>query len=120
MEPEVPPVDPTAPLAPEPVAPAPVAAAPPVPETAEARHTRELEQSFERLEHTVESRLVRALKVAIPVLVGVVVAAVAVYKLGNVLRDRAERRRVARAIRHARSRRGRRELAASIAETVAA
>jgi hypothetical protein len=104
MESEVPSTQPTAPVA-----------APSAPESAHDRHTREFEQSVGRLEGTVEHWLVRVLKIAIPVILGVFLAAVGTYVLGNRMRDRAERRRVARAIRRARSPRGRRELAASIA-----
>jgi hypothetical protein len=81
----------------------------PAPETAHERHTRELEHSLEVLEDTVEHGFVRALKLAVPIFIGVVLAAVGAYVLGNRLRDRAEARQIERAVRRARSsRRGRR------------
>lgn len=84
---------------PEPApAPAPVSAHR---ETAHERHTRELEQSLEVLEETVERRLVRFLKVAVPLLVAFLLAAAGLYVLGGKLRDRSEARRVARAMRRA-------------------
>jgi hypothetical protein len=70
---------------------------------------REFNQSVDTLEGTVEHWLVRMVKIAVPLVIGVFVAAIGMYILGNRLRDRAERRRVARAIRRARSRRGRAE-----------
>jgi hypothetical protein len=72
---------------------------PPAPESAHDRHTRELEHSLEVLEETVEHGFVRTLKLAVPIFVGVVLAAVGTYVLGNYLRDRAEARRVERAMR---------------------
>ena len=79
------------------------------PETAHERHTRELEHSIEVLEDTVEHGVVRALKLAVPIFMAVVLAAVGAYVLGGYLRDRAEARHVERAMRRARaSRRGRR------------
>jgi hypothetical protein len=89
--------------------------APPTPESAEDRHMREFNQSLGTLEDTVEHWLVRVLKIAIPLLVGVAAAAVGMYALGQFLRDRAEQKRVARAIRRARSPRGRRARAELIA-----
>jgi len=87
---------------------APVAAAPPAPapesahrETAHERHTRELEQSLEVLEDTVEHGLVRVAKVAVPLLLAFVASAVGLYILGGKMRDRSEARRVARAMRRA-------------------
>lgn len=100
MESEVPPTDSTAPVAPAP--------APSASESTEDRHTREFNQSLGTLEDTVEHWLVRVVKIAVPMVIGVFVAAVGMYILGNRLRDRAERRRVARAIRRARAPRGRR------------
>jgi hypothetical protein len=98
MESDVPPTEPHAPVDPVPAA----------PESAHERHTREFNQSVGTLEDTVEHGLVRMLKLAIPILMGVVLAAIGMYILGNRLRDRAERRRVARAVRRARSPKGRR------------
>ena len=77
-----------------------------------------MEQSFEALEGTVEHWLVRTLKIALPALAGLLVAVVGVYTLGGFLRDRAERKRVARAmliveaerIRRRRGRRARRQM----------
>jgi hypothetical protein len=81
----------------------------PAPETAHERHTRELEHSLEVLEDTVEHGFVRVLKLAVPIFIGVVLAAVGAFVLGNRLRDRAEARDIERAMRRARdSRRGRR------------
>jgi hypothetical protein len=107
MESEVPPTD----------AEVPAAAAPAPPESAHDRHLREMESSFEALEDTVEHGLVRVVKIAVPAVVGLLVAVVGVYTLGGYLRDRAERKRVARAmliveaerIRRRRRRRSRRE-----------
>jgi hypothetical protein len=70
--------------------------APALVETAEDRHRREMEVSFERLEETVEHGFVRVVKMAVPALIGLILAAVGVYVLGASLRDRAERRRLAR------------------------
>jgi hypothetical protein len=75
----------------------------PAPETAHERHTRELEHSLEALEDTVEHSVVRTLKLAVPIFIAVVLAAVGAFVLGNRMRDRAEARRVERALRHARS-----------------
>jgi hypothetical protein len=82
--------------------------APPAPpdaaESAHDRHARELEHSVEVLEDTVEHWLVRALKIAVPLVLGVFLAAVGSYILGNRMRDRAERRRIARVNRRTRPR----------------
>ena len=84
-------------------------ATPPPHETAHERHTRELEHSLEVLEETVEHGFVRVLKLAVPIFIGVVLAAVGTYVLGNRLRDRAEARHIERELRRARaSRRARR------------
>lgn len=105
MESDVPPTEPATPIAPTPPAPP----APPV-ESAHDRHTREFEQSVDRLEHTVEHWFVRVLKFAIPAVVGLTLAALASYRLGDYLRDRSEQKSVDRAIRRERSKRGRRAL----------
>jgi hypothetical protein len=75
-----------------------------VPESAEARHTRELERSVGELGDTVEHAIVRMLKIAVPIVLGVFAAMIGAYVLGNRLRDRAEARRIARATRRARPR----------------
>ena len=104
MEPEVPPTESTEST--ESIAP--VTPAPPTPpESVEERHTREFTHSVEALEDTVEHGLVRVLKLAVPALLAVIAAAVGSYLLGQYLRDRSERRRVARAIRRARTERTR-------------
>lgn len=92
MDTEIPPGDSSAPIEPT----------PPPPESAHDRHTREFEHSVEVLEDTVEHAVVRALKLAVPMVIGVFLAAVGMYVLGGRLRDRAERKRVARAMRRAR------------------
>lgn len=102
MESDVPPTDSNAPVEPAPVTHA----------SAQDRHTREFNQSLDKLEDTVEHGAVRLLKIAIPMMIGLIIAVVAVYKLGGHLRDRAEQKRIARAIRRARSPRGRRARAA--------
>ena len=67
------------------------------------------EHSLEVLEDTVEHGVVRTIKLAVPIFIGVVLAAVGAFVLGNRLRDRAEARDIERAMRRARSsRRGRR------------
>ena len=73
-------------------------ASPTPPESAHDRHLREMEESFEALEGTVEHWLVRVLKIAVPVFGAVLLAVVGAYTLGGFLRDRAERKRVARAM----------------------
>jgi hypothetical protein len=100
MESDVPPTEPVTPIAPT----------PPVPESAHDRHMRELEQSVDKLEVTVEHWFVRVLKIAIPAVVGLTLAALASYRLGDYLRDRSEQKSVDRAIRRERSKRGRRAL----------
>ena len=104
MESETPPTDPR-----EPVAPAPSA-----PESAHERHTREFTHSVGALEDTVEHGLVRTLKLAVPVLLGIIAAAIGSYLLGQYLRDRSEQRRVAREIQRSRSARRRRRRAVLI------
>ena len=78
---------------------------PPAPESAHDRHTRELEHSLEVLENTVEHGFVRTLKLAVPIFMALVLAAVGAYVLGNRLRDRAEARHIERATRRARAHR---------------
>jgi hypothetical protein len=73
----------------------------PAHESAHDRHTRELEQSLEVLEDTVEHGLLRALKVVVPLVVAFLLTAIGLYVLGGKLRDRSEARRVARAMRRA-------------------
>jgi len=74
------------------------------PETAEERHLRQLEHSVGELGDTVEHWLVRFLRIAVPIVLAVLAAMIGVYVLGNRMRDRAERRRIARATRRARPR----------------
>ena len=71
--------------------------APPASESAQDRHRREMEASFEALEVTVEHGFVRVLKIAVLVVVGVMFAGVGTYVLGGYLRDRGEQQRIARA-----------------------
>jgi hypothetical protein len=73
--------------------------APPPTETALERHTRELESSVDALEGTIQRAVIRAIKIAIPLAIGVFLAAVGSYVLGGYMRDRAERRDIARAMR---------------------
>jgi hypothetical protein len=99
MESEVPPTEPSEPTAPV----APIAPSPTAVETAHERHTREFTHSVEVLEDSVEHGLVRMLKLAVPAVLALIVAAVGSYLLGQHLRDRSEQRRVDRAIRKARA-----------------
>ena len=79
--------------------------APPV-ESLHDRHLHEMESSFEALEQNVEHGLVRMLKIAVPAVGAVILAAVGSYMLGAFFKDRAERilgRRAGRRARRQRS-----------------
>jgi hypothetical protein len=95
MESEVPPTDALLPGEPAPA---------PIPSEHD-QHLREMEQSFEVLEKTVAHRLVRLVKIAVPAFIGVILAAVGSYLLGGYLRDRAERKRIARQMKIVRAER---------------
>ena len=75
----------------------PVEPEPPADESAQARHARELNQSVDALEDTIEKGVARGLGQAIPVVLGVFVACVGLYVVGRRLRHRAQARRAARA-----------------------
>jgi hypothetical protein len=64
-----------------------------------------MEASFEALEQNVEHGLVRMLKIAVPLLAAVILAAVGSYLLGSYFKDRAERKRVARQMKVVRAER---------------
>jgi hypothetical protein len=79
---------------------------PPVPAVSDLdRHRREMEQSFERLETTAGHGLARLLKLAVLAFVGLILAAIGSYVLGSYLRDRSDRRRVARQMKVVRTER---------------
>jgi len=74
-------------------------------ETAHDRHLREMEASFETLEQTVAQRVTRVVKIAVPVFIGLILAAVGSYLLGGYLRDRAEAKRIAKQMKIVRAER---------------
>ena len=64
--------------------------APPADESVQDRHTRELSQSLDALEDTLETGLAHALRRVVPVVLGVFVTLAGLYALGRRLRHRAE------------------------------
>ncbi len=71
---------------------APVGTEAPANESVEERHTRELSQSVEALEGTVETGVEHLLEKAIPFVVGVSVVCLGLYFVARRVRKRAARR----------------------------
>jgi hypothetical protein len=76
---------------------APVVTAPPPNESVEDRHARELSQSLDALEDTVETGVEHLLERALPFVLGVAGACLAGYAVFRRVRNRAHRRHLAEA-----------------------